>query len=520
MIYELEKSLVLFDTGIAHHSGELHKIQKAQISNAAGEATLARMADYCVEMNRALARGNLRSFGEGLHKGWMLKKDISSAVSSCEINLLYEKARTAGALGGKLLGAGAGGHMVFYVPVGTRAQVIAALAPFGLQAQQNSTLIRMARIPGEQRFHEVGIQRCGFVPAKGRTFIIAEIGNNHNGSLARAKQLVDIARNAGADCVKFQIRDFGSLYRATPSAASSEDLGVEYIKDLLKKVELTVEEHHELRAYVRQRGLLYVCTPWDEASVEVLRGFDVDGVKIASADLFNPFLIEKAASLGKPLILSTGMSYEHEILRAVQQAKGLGVPFALLHCNSAYPAPDTDIQLEYIPQLKKLHGTIGYSGHERGIAISIAAVALGAVIIERHLTLDRLMEGPDHPASLEPEEFRRLVEGIRQVDAALRTHSASRQPTQGEMLNRENLSKSVVAKASIAQGAPIMREALAVASPGQGLAPYQLSELIGRKATRDIPQGDFLVEADLHGAVASYEFARISYSLGCSRSLS
>lgn len=131
VIYELEESLVLFDTGIAHHSGELHKIQKAQISNAAGEATLARMADYCVEMNRALARGNLRSFGEGLHKGWMLKKDISSAVSSCEIDLLYEKARTAGALGGKLLGAGAGGHMVFYVPVGTRAQVIAALAPFG-----------------------------------------------------------------------------------------------------------------------------------------------------------------------------------------------------------------------------------------------------------------------------------------------------------------------------------------------------------------------------------------------------
>ncbi|MGU3537386.1 N-acetylneuraminate synthase family protein [Methylobacterium sp. A54F] len=344
----------------------------------------------------------------------------------------------------------------------------------------------------------------GISPAKGRTFVIAEIGNNHNGSLVLAKALVDAARGAGADAVKFQIRDFGTLYRKAPGAASSEDLGVEYIKDLLAKVELTAEEHRELRGYVAEAGLIYMCTPWDETSVETLRGFAVDAVKIASADLFNPYLIEAAATLGKPLILSTGMAYEHEIERAIDHARTLGVPFAMLHCNSAYPAPDRDIQLDVIRRLATLHPVVGYSGHERGIAISIAAVALGALVIERHLTLDRMMEGPDHPASLEPDEFRRLVDGIREVDEALPLRTALREPTQGELLNRENLSKSVVARIPIARGAPIARSDLTIASPGQGLAPYRLPELLGRPAIRDVPAGGFLTAADLEGFVASY----------------
>ncbi len=247
-----------------------------------------------------------------------------------------------------------------------------------------------------------------------------------------------------------------------------------------------------------------MCTPWDEVSVETLRGFETDAVKIASADLFNPYLIEKVASLGRPFLFSTGMSYEHEIVRAVEHAKKLGVPFAILHCNSAYPAPDRDIQLDFIPRLAQMHEVVGYSGHERGTAISIAAVALGACIIERHLTLDRMMEGPDHPASLEPDEFRRLVKGIRQVDDAVPLRTSTRIPTQGEMLNRENLSKSVIARANIAKGSIITAEHLYVASPGQGLAPYRLPELIGRAAIRDVQQGDFMVEADLSDSIFSY----------------
>lgn len=337
----------------------------------------------------------------------------------------------------------------------------------------------------------------GVVIGGDRTFVIAEVGNNHNGSLALAKQLVDASIEAGADCVKFQLRNREALYRRKADGSRAEDLGVEYIQDLLDKVELNVDEHRQIRAYCAEKGISYICTPWDEPSVDVLAGFDVPALKIASADLCNPYLIAKAATLGKPLILSTGMSLEHEIERAIVQLRGLGVPFALLHCNSTYPAPESDIQLGYLARLRELHGLIGYSGHERGTAISIAAVALGAKLIERHITLDRGMEGPDHLASLEPQEFRQLVEGIRQLEKALPWTGPGRHASQGELLNRENLGKSVIAARAIAPGETFTQDMLRVASPGQGLAPYRLSDLLGRPAGRSIAQGDFLFDSDL-----------------------
>ncbi|OLF54860.1 N-acetylneuraminate synthase family protein [Pseudomonas chlororaphis] len=329
------------------------------------------------------------------------------------------------------------------------------------------------------------------------TFVIAEVGNNHNGSLELARQLVDASIEAGADCVKFQLRNRDALYRRKADGSRAEDLGVEYIQDLLDKVELSVDEHRQIRGYCAEKGISYMCTPWDEPSVDVLAGFDVPALKIASADLCNPYLIAKAASLGKPLILSTGMSLEHEIERAIEQLRGLGVPFALLHCNSTYPAPESDIQLGYLARLRELHGLIGYSGHERGTAISIAAVALGAKLIERHITLDRGMEGPDHLASLEPQEFRQLVDGIRQVERALPWTGPGRHASQGELLNRENLGKSVIAARAIAAGETFTQDMLRVASPGQGLAPYRLNDLLGKQAGRGIAQGDFLFDSDL-----------------------
>ena len=329
-------------------------------------------------------------------------------------------------------------------------------------------------------------------------FIIAEIGNNHNGSVELAKNLVDASIEAGADCVKFQLRNRHALYRTKADGSMAEDLGVEYIQDLLNKVELTVHQHKEIRKYCKERDVLYMCTPWDEPSVEVLADFEVAAIKLASADLFNPYLIKKAAALSKPLILSTGMSYDEEIIRAADQLKKLSVPFAFLHCNSTYPAPDTDIQLGYLSRLKEIHNVIGYSGHERGIGISIAAVALGAKIIERHITLDRNMEGPDHLASLEPAEFKQLVEGIRQVEAALPWVGPGRHPSQGELLNRENLSKSVIATKNIKEGEIFDAEMFRVASPGQGLAPYKLELLLGKSANRNIAQGDFLFDGDLN----------------------
>jgi N-acetylneuraminate synthase len=337
----------------------------------------------------------------------------------------------------------------------------------------------------------------GFTVGGPRTFIIAEIGNNHNGDADLAHRLIDHAIDAGADCVKFQIRNHEALYRESAEASGIEDLGAEYIKDLLGRFELSISEHRELREYCKARGIIYMCTPWDEPSVDVLAGFGVPAVKIASADLVNPYLIRKAASLGKPLILSTGMSHEAEIEAAIGIIQGLDVPFVLLHCNSAYPAPERDIHLRYIKRLRALHPLIGYSGHERGTAISIAAVALGACVLERHITLDRNMEGPDHAASLEPHEFGMLVEGIRQVEEAMSWDESPRQPSQGELLNRENLAKSVIAARPISRGEILTKSALRIASPGQGLPPYRLPDLVGRKACRDLKQGDFFYSSDL-----------------------
>jgi sialic acid synthase SpsE len=171
----------------------------------------------------------------------------------------------------------------------------------------------------------------GFAVGGARVFVIAEIGNNHNGSVELARKLVDVAIQVGVDCVKFQLRDREALYRVRADGSVAEDLGVEYIQDLLNKVELTVAQHRELREYCACKGVTYICTPWDEPSVDVLATFDVPAFKIASADLCNPYLIKKTASLGKPLILSTGMSFEHEIVRAIAQLNELKIPFALLN---------------------------------------------------------------------------------------------------------------------------------------------------------------------------------------------
>jgi sialic acid synthase SpsE/sugar phosphate isomerase/epimerase len=348
-----------------------------------------------------------------------------------------------------------------------------------------------------------------YVVGASRVFVIAEIGNNHQGDVEMAKQLVDASIEAGADCVKFQLRNREALYRCRADGLNTEDLGAEYIQDLLNKVELTLQQHREVREYCRQRAITYICTPWDEPSVDALASMDVPALKIASADLCNPYLIEKAASLGVPLILSTGMSFEYEITRAIGHLNDLGVQFALLHCNSTYPAPESDIQLPYIKRLKELHPIIGYSGHERGVAITLAAVALGACIIERHITLDRQLEGPDHLASLEPAEFKQMVAGIRSIEQALEWEGPARHVSQGELLNRENLAKSVVAANSIMAGEVFTEASFKVASPGQGLAPYRLPELLGKSSFRDLAAGDFLFASDIEGRVANrrgYQF--------------
>ena len=329
-------------------------------------------------------------------------------------------------------------------------------------------------------------------------FIIAEIGNNHNGSLALAKQLIDLAVEAGADCAKFQMRSMASLYRNEGDANDvSADLGAQYTLDILARFQLPEDQLIEAFDHCKARGITPLCTPWDHASLECLEAYGMSAYKLASADLTNHELLASMAKTGKTLICSTGMSTESEIADAVAILRRHSAPFVLLHCNSTYPAPFKDINLLYMERLKKVGGSlVGYSGHERGFAVPIAAVALGAKVIEKHLTLDRSMEGNDHRVSLLPDEFGEMVARIREVEESLGT-AGERRVTQGELMNREVLAKSLVAAVPIARGATIDETMIAVRSPGQGLQPYHKAKLVGRTAERDFEIGDFFYPSDL-----------------------
>ena len=331
-----------------------------------------------------------------------------------------------------------------------------------------------------------------------RTFIIAEIGNNHNGDFNRAKLMIDKVVEMGADCAKFQMRQIKEVYRSRSLDKSGEDLGTEYIIDLLNKFELSVDEQKKLSKYCKSKGILYMCTPWDKSSVDILESFDVPAYKVASADLTNLPLLDKLAKTNKPLILSTGMSTTEEVKLTVDFLNKRNVKFVLLHCNSTYPAPLHDINLNWISKLKEIHPLVGYSGHERGINISLGAVALGAKVIERHFTLDRKMEGPDHAASLEYEEFKTLINGCREIETALGdSTNLNRKFSQGEMINRENLGKSLVAARRMKKGTILKEDDIKVLSPGQGLSPQYYESLIGLVLNRNIENEDYFFQTDL-----------------------
>ncbi|EAQ28458.1 N-acylneuraminate-9-phosphate synthase [Erythrobacter sp. NAP1] len=329
-------------------------------------------------------------------------------------------------------------------------------------------------------------------------YIIAEIGNNHNGSLDLAKDLIELAAEAGADCAKFQMRDMASLYRGGGDAGDqSADLGAQYTLDLLARMQLTNEEMLEAFDHCKSVGIQPLCTPWDEASLSILEDYGLPAYKLASADLTNHELLGALARTGKVLICSTGMSSQAEIEDAANLLRRHGSPFVLLHCNSTYPAPFKDINLSFMERLGKLsNGLVGYSGHERGYHVPVAAVARGAKVVEKHFTLDRGMEGNDHRVSLLPAEFKAMVEQVREVEAAMGS-SGPRVVTQGEMMNREVLGKSLVAARPIMRGAMLCDEDFAVRSPGQGLEPYRRKDLLGCAAKHDMKAGDFFFPSDL-----------------------
>jgi len=329
------------------------------------------------------------------------------------------------------------------------------------------------------------------------TYVIAEIGVNHNGIPQLAFELIDIAVSCGVDAVKFQKRKLENLYpKKYLDNANAGEKSMRYLIPILQRVELPDNTYVEIAEHCRKKGVTFLCTPFDAESADFLDELGVPAFKVASADLTNLPLLDHLIQKGKPLILSTGMSRPDEVDFTVNFLKERKAEFALLHCNSTYPAAFDDINLRYMDQLKNYGVPVGYSGHERGIAVSTVAAAIGASIVERHITLDRTMDGPDHAASLEPQGFQKMVRDIRQVSEALGT-GEEKFFSRGEILNREVLAKSLVATRRIDAGEKITSDMVAVKGPGLGLSPQRYPELLGRIVDRVIDEEEPFVESDL-----------------------
>lgn len=323
-------------------------------------------------------------------------------------------------------------------------------------------------------------------------YVIAEAGINHNGSLQIAKQLVDVAVDAGADAVKFQKRNLSETYvEDIVEDPAIAEMGVEYTVSNLKDVLLTDDQYQELARYSKSQGIQFLCSPWDADSVDFLEDLDIPAYKVGSPDMTNFILLERLIETGNPLLLSTGMSEEREIRRTVEFLKNRDVKFGLLHCRSTYPAPFHNLNLNFMNELRDRYDVpIGYSGHERGIAVSSAAVAMGASVIERHFTLSRDMEGPDHSASLEPQGLDKLIRDIRNIEESKGT--PRRYITRGEYNNRVSLGKSLTAKRAIRAGEKISRKDITAKSPAKGISPQELYSIVGRKARKDIASDELL----------------------------
>jgi sialic acid synthase SpsE/sugar phosphate isomerase/epimerase len=329
------------------------------------------------------------------------------------------------------------------------------------------------------------------------TYIIAEIGVNHNGILDYAFQLIDAAARGGADSVKFQKRNIEKLYPLKYLENSNVgEKNLNYLLPILQRVELSDDDYYRLVEFCEKKNITFLCSAFDEDSAEFIESLGVPAYKTASADMINLPLLDYLTQKGKPIIASTGMSRWEEVVTTVDFLKERNAEFALLHCNSAYPAAFEDINLRFMYRLKEFNVPVGYSGHERGIAVSTVAAALGACIIERHITLDRTMDGPDHAASLEPQGFSKMVRDIRQVTQALGT-GKEKYFSMGEILNREVLAKSLVATQPIKPGDEITREMITVKGPGQGLSPQRYTDLIGKIADRAIDLDEPFLERDL-----------------------
>ena len=333
--------------------------------------------------------------------------------------------------------------------------------------------------------------------ARGRPcFIIAEAGVNHNGCVDLARRMVDAAIAAGADAVKFQ------TFRADDLAADSAPMaeyqrrrlgGEDSQREMLRKLELSEADHVTLSRYCRRKGILFLSTPFDDASADLLDRLQVPAYKVASGELTNHPFLRRLASRGKPMLVSTGMANLEEVAEAVAVIESAGhPPLVLLHCVSTYPADPREVNLRAMLTLEKAFlRPVGFSDHTRGSEVALAAAALGACVIEKHFTLDRRLPGPDHDSSLEPDELASLIRSVRTVGLAL--GHGRKVPSPSEADTAAAARKSLVARTWIRAGTVITDDMIAIMRPGTGLPPSMRERIIGRRAAAEIPGGTPLV---------------------------
>lgn len=334
-------------------------------------------------------------------------------------------------------------------------------------------------------------ERCLEMFDKG-VYIIAEAGVNHNGSIEIAKRLVDAAVDAGVDAVKFQTFKADAIVTASAKKAEYQQRTTgagESQYEMLKRLELSEQDHFELVDYCRNQGIRFLSTAFDIDSVKYLDSLGLTLMKVPSGEITNLPYLRAINACRKPTLLSTGMSTMDEVAAAVEALKDCQL--CLLHCTTEYPCPFEEVNLKAMLTLGEKFGLpFGYSDHTRGIEVPVAAVALGATVIEKHFTLDRNMAGPDHKASLEPAELKAMVSAIRNIEKAL--GNGSKHPTEGELKNRQVARKSIVAKRKIVVGEILTEENLTVKRPGTGISPMMWDSIIGTVAQKDYEEDDLI----------------------------
>ena len=330
------------------------------------------------------------------------------------------------------------------------------------------------------------------------TIIIAEAGVNHNGSLTLAKRLVDAAADAGADYIKFQTFRSEQLVAKSAKMASYQKANLRADDDsqlaMLRRLELSPEAHRALIAYAAQRGIKFLSTAFDLDSIDFLHSLQLDFWKIPSGEITNLPYLRKIASLGGKVVMSTGMCDIADVLAAVDALTAAGVKrddIVLMHCNTQYPTPFADVNLLAMRHLASATGlSVGYSDHTVGIEVPIAAVALGACVIEKHITLDRALPGPDQAASIEPAELSQMVSAIRNIEQALGT--GVKAISDSERPNIAAARKSIVAKCRIAKGELLTESNICAKRPGTGISPMRWDEVIGTPAVRDFEEDELI----------------------------